>query len=251
MIINHKHKYIFVGLPFSASSAISKELLEQYDGVELYHKHANIPLLLHVQPDFKIQDYFVFAVVRDPVEMCFSVYNKHVTNPHNKFTDPALFIENGGFVSLKARKFYQRFQKNQWDFEQFLNHKFPYFPYDNNLSLNKEFLTRTICFEHLQKDFDTCLKEIGLAPVRALPLYNKTVKKASTYTVPVKTATRIFGPFFKGNHLDSPLIDQKNISFLSRMKYVVLGKLRNRKILKYDLRQMNNKFSMNTLKDER
>ena len=32
MIISHKHKYIFIGLPFSGSSAISKELIEEYEG---------------------------------------------------------------------------------------------------------------------------------------------------------------------------------------------------------------------------
>ena len=32
MIISHKYKFLFIGLPFSASSAISKELHLQYNG---------------------------------------------------------------------------------------------------------------------------------------------------------------------------------------------------------------------------
>ena len=30
MIISHKYKFLFIGLPFSASSAITKELHEKY-----------------------------------------------------------------------------------------------------------------------------------------------------------------------------------------------------------------------------
>ena len=32
MIISHKYKFLFIGLPFSASSAISKDLHLKYDG---------------------------------------------------------------------------------------------------------------------------------------------------------------------------------------------------------------------------
>ena len=32
MIIGHKYKFLFIGLPFSASSAITKELHKEYEG---------------------------------------------------------------------------------------------------------------------------------------------------------------------------------------------------------------------------
>ena len=40
MIISHKYKYLFIGLPFSASSAISKELNTRYEGQPLLRKHS-------------------------------------------------------------------------------------------------------------------------------------------------------------------------------------------------------------------
>ena len=40
MIISHKYKYVFVGLPLAASTAISKELCEQYDGKAILAKHS-------------------------------------------------------------------------------------------------------------------------------------------------------------------------------------------------------------------
>jgi len=49
VIISEKWKYIFVGLPYSASSAISKELIEKYDGKPLLGKHSNITDLVSQQ----------------------------------------------------------------------------------------------------------------------------------------------------------------------------------------------------------
>ncbi|MFN3939913.1 MAG: hypothetical protein ACK4IY_04960, partial [Chitinophagales bacterium] len=40
MIISDKHKYVFVELPQTASSAIAKELVAMYDGKEILFKHA-------------------------------------------------------------------------------------------------------------------------------------------------------------------------------------------------------------------
>ena len=40
MIISHKYKYLFIGLPLAASTAISKELCEQYEGVPILSKHS-------------------------------------------------------------------------------------------------------------------------------------------------------------------------------------------------------------------
>ena len=40
MIISHKYKFLFIGLPFSASSAISKELHLQYEGEPFLRKHS-------------------------------------------------------------------------------------------------------------------------------------------------------------------------------------------------------------------
>ena len=40
MIISHKYKFLFIGLPFSASSAITKELNKEYEGKPLLRKHS-------------------------------------------------------------------------------------------------------------------------------------------------------------------------------------------------------------------
>ena len=40
MIISHKYKFLFIGLPFSASSAITKELHKEYEGKPCLRKHS-------------------------------------------------------------------------------------------------------------------------------------------------------------------------------------------------------------------
>ena len=40
MIISHKYRFLFIGLPFSASSAICKELHAKYEGLPYLRKHS-------------------------------------------------------------------------------------------------------------------------------------------------------------------------------------------------------------------
>ena len=61
MIISHKHKFLFIGLPFSASSAISKELHLQYEGESLLRKHS-LYYEFKKGATKKELEYFVFAV---------------------------------------------------------------------------------------------------------------------------------------------------------------------------------------------
>jgi hypothetical protein len=249
MIIDLEKKYLFVGLPYSASSAISKELIEQYGGEPLYHKHANIPLLLKHRPDIEIDQFFIFAVVRDPVEITFSIYNKYLTNPYNIYTDSKYFIENGGFVSRKARRMHHTVHGNKLTFEEYINHIYRHKPYDNDLSLNARYLTDFIDFNNITEDFRSCLVNIGIDPVRQLPLYNKTNKVTNESPLPLGTVRKVFGPFYRC-HAD---YFHKNIRIsLARTSYFrLLQAFRYYKRLKYDERQKASTQSIIDLKNPR
>jgi predicted acetyltransferase len=103
MIISHKYKFLFIGLPFSASSAISKELYLKYDGEPFLNKHS----LYH---DFKKvakaeeRKFFVFAVLRNPMQIAVTVYEKMKANTKGNFTNPELFLEKGGHITKKAQR---------------------------------------------------------------------------------------------------------------------------------------------------
>jgi len=82
MFISEKYKYIFIGLRFSASSALSKELIEMYDSEPILHKHANIPYFIKKYPKLEINQNFKFAVLRDPVQIMHTIFNKYLTHAH-------------------------------------------------------------------------------------------------------------------------------------------------------------------------
>ena len=68
MIISHKYKYLFVELPLTASTAVSKELRENYDGESILYKHATYHEFLKIaSPEEK--KYFVFSGMCNPLDM--------------------------------------------------------------------------------------------------------------------------------------------------------------------------------------
>jgi hypothetical protein len=199
VIISEKWKYLFVGLPFSASSGISKELVEYYDGEPISWKHSNVTDL--VENGFDITEYRVFAVYRNPVDIAFSHYNKMLTNAYEVFTKPEYFRENGGWVSKRARKVFNRVAHNNLDFNGYLKIQYD-FPYDSVFSLNKPYLDYVIDFDNVVESFDHVLREIGIEPVRSLPVFNKTKKTAVMTVVDQAIITKVFGAFFLFNNLE-------------------------------------------------
>jgi len=199
MIISYKYKYIFVGIPFSASSAISKELIENYAGEPILHKHANLPFLKKKYTQLDLKKYVKFAVIRDPIQIMNTIYNKYITNPYNVFTDPHYYVENGGHITKKSRKIYYKIHKEGWSFDTFLSKTFNY-PYDSVYSLNKRYLDFTLNFDNIQNDFDSLLKFLLIEKKRNLPSYNRTNKIANVCNVSDDKLSEIFGPFYIENN---------------------------------------------------
>lgn len=242
MIVNYDKKFIFVGLPFSACSAISKELLEQYQCETLLHKHANIPALLLSRPDINIKNFDVVAVVRDPVETSLTLYHWLKNNRYEHFTKAENFFENGGTVTRHHRKLYALIQKRDMTFQQYLDHCFRFIPYDSLLSENIHFLTKIIRYDHLQDDFRSCFRALGLEINRDLPIYNQTAEKENVISIDEKRLTKYFGPYLLHNaavcqHLDSyNRLDFSEISKVNSGLFFVLRKLKSYYRLRYDMR---------------
>lgn len=196
MIVSDKHKYVYVEVPRTGSTAISKELIEKYDGHKMLYKHANYKEFLRVaSPEQK--KYFVFAGVRNPLDEVVSLYLKFLTNHHNAFTDKKQSIEGGGWVSQKRRNIYKFVQETK-SYEKFLK-KYYNRVYTSNINVNAKHCDMVMKFENLDEDFAKVLKEIGIKKVRRLPVANKTKKKGD-YTKYYKgnvasLAVSIFGPF--------------------------------------------------------
>jgi len=237
MIVSHRHKYIFVGFPQAASTTITLELIEHYDGQPLLTKHANIPVLRKMKPELSLDDYYVFGVFRDPVEMVFTTYNKMQTNLHSVFTEPRYFHENGGHVSKKERKLFARMHREGWSFERFVRHAYRFQPYDNDFSLSYAYLDGVIRYRNINDDFAACLNAIGISPVQDLPVFNRTPKVSEMPELGERTLMRVFGPFlqryaqFSGRELPRP------VSRMNMLWFKAFSRIRSMKRMRFERRR--------------
>lgn len=198
MIVSDKYKYVFLETPHTGSTAISKELVENYGGKKILHKHANYHEFLKIATN-KQKKYFVFAGVRDPLDEAVSLYNKFLGDHKSNYTDPRKLLKNGGWVTERKIKIYELVQSTK-DFEAFLK-GFYTRVYTNNINVNKNRCDYIMRFERLDKDFSKALKELGIKKKRPLPIVNKTKNKsgfASYYKGgSIDYAVKIFSPFMK------------------------------------------------------
>ena len=200
MIISHKYKFVFIGLPFSASSAISKELHLQYEGIPYLRKHS-----LHHEFEkvaTKIEkDYFVFAVLRNPMEIAVTVYEKMRANAKGNFTNPKLFKENGGHITKHQRQRFNFIQDKNASFQEYFT-KFFKKPYDNFSSLTLDSCDFIIRYENIASDYLLALEKAGIESLKPLPVANKTAGKKNDlslyYTDEIKEqAIYVFAPFLE------------------------------------------------------
>ena len=98
MIISHKHRYLFVELPHTASSAIRHELREYYDGVPILQKHSYYHQFLEIASEQE-QRYFVFSTIRNPLDVTVTLYFKYKSNHKGAFTNPNRWKANGGDIT--------------------------------------------------------------------------------------------------------------------------------------------------------
>lgn len=206
MIVSHRHRYVFVELPLTGSTAIAKELVELYDGEPFLKKHSTYQDFLRAA-DPSWHDYFVFSGIRHPLDQVVSRYSKLRSDHKGKYSklsnDAAPRAKGLHFLALQwvqSRRF--AFVKaGGASFESFL-FKFYRTPYSDWSVLSHKDFNAVTRFESLAEDFDRTLRAIGIEPVRPLPQRNKTQDKTewqSHYTDDRarKRAVRVFGPFMK------------------------------------------------------
>lgn len=230
MIISHKYKFLFIGLPFSASSAISKELNLEYEGEPYLRKHS----LFHEFEKVATKEekgYFVFAVLRNPMEIAVTVYEKMKANAKGNFTNPKLFKENGGHITKHHLERFNFIQNNNASFQEYFL-KFFKKPYDNFSSLTLDECDFVIRYENIAEDYLLALKYAGVESPKPLPVANKTAGKknslSSYYTNEIKEqAIFVFGPFLKKYNYNFPEEwGDVEVSFLNIIRFRLLGFLR-------------------------
>ena len=183
MVISQKHKYLFIELPNTASTAIRRELCEHYYGVPILRKHAYYSEFLKMA-SVEEKTFFVFSCIRNPLDVIVSQYFKRKTNHKGNYTNPEALAERRGHVGRHALEQFIFVKNSSADFATYFK-KFYKFPYDNWSNLSHKEFDFVIRFENLQDDFAKVLELLGIEQKRPLPLVNKTAEKdhfSSYYT---------------------------------------------------------------------
>lgn len=202
MILSDKNRYVFVQLPKTASTAIENELLEHYDGVpillkhDLYHKFVRT-----ASPDQR--KYFVFASVRNPMDIVAShYYNLLQENRLSKRTPQKHSLARKLYGSHRTKTRFDFVQQGETGFKDYFL-RFYKAPYANWSIVDHKRFDFIIRYEHMQEDFSELLRRLGLDQVRPIPEANKTVNKKGhfldLYRDPevIQRAVKVFGPYFR------------------------------------------------------
>ena len=181
MIVSHEHRFVFVEVPQTGSTAIAKELLGQYGCEEVLHKHAHLREFLNqATPDEK--RYIVAVGTRHPLDQLASHHTKLRNNHRGAYEDPERFEENGGWVSHAAREQFQFVRDSEGDFGAFLKRYY----IGQRVRISQYAWGRSrykhlIRFETLNNDFLAFLRAFGIEPKRELPVTNPTEGRESDF----------------------------------------------------------------------
>lgn len=206
MIISHEHRYLFVELYHTGSTAVSRELCELYGGEPILRKHSFYRDFAR-QASADERRYFTFSTIRNPLEVVASFYYKY-RNDHDEYENPANWSRNGGWVTPLILRQYRFVKETNCSFAGYLRH-FHWYPYDNWSRLDHHRMDYVMRFERLAEDFDLVLRRIGIEPVRPLPRANVTAGKPrepeDLHSPEVRElAIRSFGPFMRRWGYDFP-----------------------------------------------
>lgn len=201
VMISHEHRFVFVELPRTGSTAIRHELRDTYGATPILHKHATYQeFLRRATPEEK--KYFVFSGIRHPLDDAVSLYFKLRTDHKSKRTDPDRAPKNRRLLyRLRDDAMFRYIQRDDADFSTFFL-KFYRLPFDTWASLSHRDFDYVIRFERLADDFAAALRRIGIEPVRPLPVVNRTSSRDrdwSTYysSAAQRRARRVVGPYME------------------------------------------------------
>ncbi len=228
MIISHRHRYLFVELPRTGSTAIRQELRDLYDGEPILHKHATYEEFLRTAtPDEKT--YFVFSGIRNPLDDAVSQYFKLKTDHNERMTNPKRAPKSKPLLNrIVDRHIFGYLRRTDADFPRYFM-RYHVLPYDRWSSLSHHRFDYVIRFESLSDDFAEVLRRIGITPKRDLPQVNTTAARARTWRdyYPPHTrarARRVFGPFMeRWGYEFPPEWEMKRPTALDRVGYTAFS----------------------------
>jgi hypothetical protein len=200
MIISHKHKYVFIEIPHTGTTAIREELCAHYGGKPTLWRHSYYSDFLKTASP-REKDYFVFCSIRNPLDITVSQYFRMVSNHRDIFTDPEKLKIRSNREQRRKQRLYQGLKNNDVDFQTYFlkYYKRPYNSWASLILGKSDFVIR---FENLQADFARLLQILGLELKRPLHIRNSTQARRKdflSYYSPdmIPRAKKVFGPFME------------------------------------------------------
>lgn len=205
MVISHKYKYLFVELPRTGTTSISKELCKNYGGKKILFKHATYRDFFKVAAEHE-KKYFVFSCLRNPLDRTVSLHLK-LLKPVGQFANP-VYRKRLSMSSIYFNRRIRFLEKNNGNFSEYFK-KFYKIPYEDWSSLDHKRFDFILRFENLQEDFSKLLKILSIDQKSPLPGLNKTKNKEKSYLdyytpETIGQAKKIFGPFMIKNGFEFP-----------------------------------------------
>lgn len=225
MIVSHEHRYVFVELPHTASTAIRRELLANYGGSPVLHRHATYFDFERAASAVE-RGYFVFSCIRNPLDVAVTLYHRCRSTGHSKAGN-----QHGGHGILHRLLIEKRrhtlVERARSDFASFFKQSYRH-PHSDWSSLSHKRFDFVIRYESLQEDFCRVLELMAIAQKRPLPCVNETPGKrqdfVSYYTPEIMArAKRVFGPYMQEWGYRFPLEwGDEPVAWLSRVEYHVI-----------------------------
>jgi hypothetical protein len=208
MVIDHKYKFIFIELPLTATSAISKEIREMYGSQPFLNKHATYRKFLKAASPAE-KKYKSIGSMRIPLDQTVSMYFKYKNDKEleERFTTGKNRRRRGTplrqFLSIKRHRDRSNYVlKNNAGFEEYFL-KFFHWPFSNWSILDHKKFDHIIRFEHLAEDYKKVFTCVGVPVLRDLPLANKTPGRTKDFWSYYESdrakrrAKFVFGPFMR------------------------------------------------------
>jgi hypothetical protein len=197
MVISDLHRYVFIEVPQTASTALAAELIENYAGRRIFRKHTDY-MTFYGSASSTERGYKILATVRNPLDIVVSKFIKARDDHRNSYG--ATRVKNapmGHRFRPEAREF-AFISKHGSNFDGYAR-KFYRYVYNNRACLLPAH-AHVLRYEQLNEDFSAWLSSIGLSLVRPLPHRHVTEGRRRDYSEwyqgdLCKHAARVFGPY--------------------------------------------------------
>jgi len=232
MIISYKHRYLFVELPRTGTTAISRELCENYEGEAILKKHATYEDFLRSSEGKKCREYYRFSCIRHPMDKAVSLYFKYKTDHRSYYSSGRRKGKDNWIVRMQQNSQFKFIISANADFSDYFMRYF-WVPYDDWSILSHDKFNRIIRFEDLDDGLCKVLRDLDIEQVRSLPRKNVTASRADDFFQYYTKRTRqrakwVFGPYMdKWRYSFPPNWDMEGVGPINNMVYRAVNAFRS------------------------